>query len=168
MERLFSQSIGIPVIADDLKAPVGFVKDFIINTENGKIMAFIINKKQNLVVSEQDISGFEFFPRIKTVDAMIEGKEIVRVYDVQKKGLFIVKNRVFTENGKYLGICEDFSYDDNSFQLKKLFVSRRFLHFFKLDERIIAIEEIVVVKRNKIVVKDDLLAEKQRSMATAN
>lgn len=167
MERLFQQSLGIPVIAEDVKSPIGIIKDFIVNTENGKIMAFVLNIKKNLIVSEQDISVFDFFPRVKSIDCLIEGKDVVRVYEVQKKNLFFIGNKVFTEKGKYLGICEDFSYDDTLFMIKKIFISRRFLRFFVIEERIFSIEDIVKVKKDRIIVKDDSLAEKQPSLATS-
>ncbi|MDX9970438.1 MAG: PRC-barrel domain-containing protein [Candidatus Gracilibacteria bacterium] len=167
MERLYKQSIGSPIIADDIKAPVAILRDFVVDCEKGKIVALVVNKRRNLIVTEQDISGYEFFPRIKGDDCIIEGVDVVRVYEIQKKGLFLIGNRVVTEKGKYLGVCEDFSFDDTEFRIKKIFVSRRILHFFSVEDRIIPLEDIVEVKKSKIIVKDDLVAEKQTSMVGA-
>ena len=167
MERLYKQSIGSPIIADDIKAPVGILRDFVVDSTKGKIVALVLNKRRNLIVAEQDITGYEFFPRIKSDDCIIEGIDVVRVYEVQKTGLFLIGNSVYTEKGKYLGICEDFSFDDMEFRIKKIFVSRKILHFFSIEDRIIPVEDIVEVKKNKIIVKDDLLAEKQTSMVGA-
>jgi uncharacterized protein YrrD len=163
MERLFKQSVGSPIIADDIKAPVGILRDFVIDGERGKIVAFVLNKRRNLIVREEDISGYEFFPRIKSEDCIIEAEEVVRVHEVQKKGLFFIGKQVFTEKGKYIGICEDFSFDDLEFRIKKIFVSRKFLRIFAIEDRIFQVDDIVEVKKNKIIVKDDMLAEKQAS-----
>jgi uncharacterized protein YrrD len=165
MERLFRQNIGNPVIAEDIKGPIGVLRDFVVDTENGKIVAIVLNKKKNLVVGERDIVSFTVFPRINSKEALIEGEDLVRVNNIQKKGIYIIDAKVFTEKGKYLGDCYDYSFDDNSLKLKKIFIAKNFLFFFSIDERIIPIEEIIEIKRDKIIVKDDFVAEKQGSLA---
>lgn len=167
MERLFKQSVGSPIISDERKSPVGILRDAVLDLEKGQIVALVLNKRKNLIVSVNDVSGYEIFPRIKSGDCIMEASDIVRVYDVLKKGLFLIGNPVFTEKGKYLGVCEDYSFNDLDFRIKKIFVTRKVLYFFSIENRIFSVEDIVEVKKNKIIVKDDLIAEKQTSMVGA-
>jgi uncharacterized protein YrrD len=168
MERLYSQTLGVPVVAEDVRSPIGIVRDFVISSESGKILALVLNKRQNIVLVERDIQGFEFFPRVSGADVLISGEDVIRVNDEQKKQIFYINNKVFTNKGKYIGIVEDFAYDDKMFKLTKLFVSKNWLYFINVDKRIIPMEEVVKVKKDKIIINDDFVTEKQPSMANAS
>lgn len=167
MEKLYSDIVGAPVVEDNVLRPITTVKDLVVDPESGKLEAFVVDINKNLVISPIDVLFFGNRIQIHARDAVIHGSEILRVAEIQKKGIRIFGNKVVTEDGFKLGKVVDFSMDMHQYTLKKLFVSKDILGMVRYDGRIIPAKNIVEVLPNKIIVKNNLEKAKEREGARA-
>lgn len=165
MEKLYTKIIGTPVFDEEVKHPITAVKDIVIDPETGKLLALIVNLSRNLVIAPQDILYWGDQIQVHTHDSIIEGNEILRVEEVQKKGIRIFNNRVVTKDGKDLGKVYDFTIDSRETALKKLYVAKSILGLVRYDGRIIPAKEIVEILPRKIVVNSDLATVTEKENA---
>jgi sporulation protein YlmC with PRC-barrel domain len=167
MERLFSNIIGTPVVDDDFKHPITTVRDVVIDPESGKLVALVVDINRNLVIAPIDILAWGDTIRIPAHDAVIEGNEILRVAEVQKRNIRIIHNRVETKNKEYIGKVVDFSIDVNDLTLKKLYTAKDILGLVRYDSRIIPAKIIERILPEKIIVKMNIvtLPEERRPVA---
>ena len=165
MERLFTHIIGTPVVDDDLKRPIALIRDVVIDPERGVIVALIVNGNKNLVIAPVDILSWGDTIRIHSRDAIVEGNEILRVAEVQKKGIKIFHNRVETGKKEYIGEVIDFSIDSHSLTLKKIYTSKSFLGLIRYDSRIIPAKNIEEILIDKIIVKGNFQKVREESGA---
>ena len=95
--------------------------------------------------------------------ALIDRDELVRLKGHTKEETSIFSKPVFKKDGKFLGVVHDFVIDTDVGQLLKIYVVKKFL-IIPLEKRIIDFREIVEVKEDRIIVKNDL-AESKESVA---
>jgi len=161
MEKFYSNIVGMPVIEDDVFRAITTIKDVIIDPESGKVVAFSVDIRRNLVIAPVDIISIGEFLKIHSVESIAEGSDILRVDIVQKKGIKIIHNRVETKNNEYIGNVVDFSIDAKTFTLKRLFTAKSFLGLIRYDQRIILEKNIIEILPDKIIVKENLKTAKE-------
>ncbi|MBI4975815.1 PRC-barrel domain-containing protein [Candidatus Peregrinibacteria bacterium] len=157
MERLYTNIIGTPVYEDSNMRPLTAIKDVIVDPDSGKIIAFVVNASKNSVIVPYDIISFGDGIHIHDHGCIVDGSEILRVVEVQKKNVRIFQNNVESTDGEYLGKVIDFSIDAATLSLHKIFVANVFLGLFRYKNRIIPAKNIVEILPNKIVVKDNFV-----------
>jgi len=167
MEKFYSNIVGAHVGEHDTRRSITTVKDVVVDPENGKLLAFIVDLRRHLIVAPIDIVFWTDRILISGHDAIIEAEEVMKVDIVLKKKTKIFKARVETDSGKYLGQVIDFSIGDKDFMLKKLFVAKGFLGLFHYENRIIPWKHIIEILPEKIIVKDDLQTVKEESTVGA-
>lgn len=155
MERLFTNILGTPITDDDFRRPITFVKDVLIDPERGTLVALIVDISQNLVIVPIDILDWGESIRISSHEAIIEGKEVLRVAEVQKKNIGILHNRVETKDKEYIGNVIDFSIDSKDLKLKKLYTAKSVLGLVRYDSRIIPSKNIERILPKKIIIKEN-------------
>ena len=153
MERLFTNILGTPVVDDDFKRPIAFVRDVLIDPERGNLIALIVDIHRNLVIAPVDILAWGESIRVPAHDAIVDGKEILIVSEVQKKNIRIFGNKVETRRKEYIGNVIDFSIDSQNLTLRKLFTAKSFLGLLRYDNRIISAKNIEEILPEKIIVK---------------
>lgn len=156
MELLYKNIIGTAVFEDDFPRPLTSVKDLILDPENAKVIAIVSDVNRNLIISPIDIVSWKNVIKINSGDAIIDGNEVLRVEAIQKKGIKFIGNNVETVDGKKLGNVVDLSINVNTFDLKRLYVSKTFLGLIRIESRIIPVSNIIEVLADKIIVKSDL------------
>lgn len=159
MERYFSKIIGTPVYDEGIR-PITSVKDLVIDPENGKVVALVVNLSRNLVVAPMDIVSWYEGIKINSSDDIVEGDDILRVQSIQQRGIRIFRNKVETKDGKYLGKVFDYGLEPKSLILSKLFVAKDILGLLRYDSRVIGYNSILEILPDKIVVKSDLATVK--------
>jgi len=166
VEKLFTNIVGTRIVDDDFKHPLTTVKDVLIDPEKGTLIALIVDVNKNLVVAPVDILAWGDIIRIPAHDAIVEGSEILRVTEVQKRNIRIFHSRVETKKKEYIGNVVDFSIDLNTLALKKLYTAKNFLGFVRYDTRIIPAKNIEEIKRDKIIIKGNFqpVREERRSL----
>ncbi|MDA1060179.1 MAG: PRC-barrel domain-containing protein [bacterium] len=154
MHRLYSKIIGTPVYDDSVR-PLTTVKDLIIDTETGKLLAFVVNQSKNLVIVPIDVVSWTEVIKINNIDSIIDGNDVIRISEVQKRGINLIHNKVETKNGEKLGKVNDFSVDTDILMLQKLYVSKGILGLVRYESRIISAKDIIEILPDKIVIKDN-------------
>jgi uncharacterized protein YrrD len=156
MDRFYTKIVGIPVVEDDRLRAITTVKDLIIDPESGKVLAFVVDSNKNLIVMPMDVISWHDVLHINHRDSIISGDDVLRIQAVQKEGTNIFGNKVETKNGKYLGKVVDYSIDNHSMILKRIFVAKGFLGLVRFESRVISSKSILEILPEKIIVKDDL------------
>ena len=152
MEKYHSKTIQIPVINQDGE-PLGIIKKILINFDKGKVIGFIIGR--NKIISPIDIMTWEDYIKINNKDDIVSETEIIEVKTYIKDKRKIIGSKVITEKGKLLGKVIDYTINSNFYSLEKLIVKKTFLKFIKFNKQIIPANEIIEIKKNKIIVKED-------------
>ncbi len=171
MEKLYSNIIGTPIFEDDSIRPFTTVKDIVLDPEKtGKILALIIDINKNLIISPIDILFWDNVIKINNSSVITHANDVLRVEEVQKNGVFFYGNKVYTEEGEYLGKIFDLSLNIKTLSLSKIFVTKSILGLFSYDRRIIPANRIIEVLKDKIVVKNGLttIKETDQSIAVEN
>jgi len=151
MEKQYSEILGTPVVIEEMPRPVGRVQDLIIDPENGNVIAFALN--QNNVIVPRDIIKLDRYLLIHDHDDICSPEDILRIGEIEKLGTRVLKSKVETEEGDYVGRVFDYSIDTKANALKKIFVAKNFLGLLRIDERIISQKHIVEIQPGKIVIK---------------
>lgn len=152
MQKLYTDLIGMSVITEYSSLPVALVRDVIIDPENGKLLAFVVNK-DNIIVPI-DIIGINNGLIISDKDHILPISDVLRVQEVSKMKINIIGASVVTERAKMnLGRVVDYEIDAKHMVLTKIHVAKTFF-FFRFQERIIYQRQIVKIGKEIIIVKD--------------
>lgn len=159
--RLASEIINLDVFSLEDNAVLGKVRDLIVDPENGKLIALQIygrgiSKDRNLI-SILEIKYFDSEMLAVESKKQIESKqEMPKAYEILKAKIRILKNKVFTENGDYLGRVRDFALDFND-TLARIYVSRAGFESLVGYQRIFSFSQILEISARKIIVFDKSL-----------
>lgn len=165
MDRLYSKIIGLPVFIQDSIRPVSSVHDLVIDPTNGKIVAFLIDSRKKLVVSPMDIVSIKNGIFVRSSEDIIKSDEILRVDSIMREFGSLHDKKVFTENGKHIGKVVDFYVNPSSLVVGKIITAKSLLGIAQYDGRIIPASEIIEMKKDRVIVRDDVIAvrEKEKS-----
>lgn len=155
MEKYYSQLIGTPIITDAGQT-AGHLCDLVFNPDNGKVIGFIVAPNGQKVISPMDILQLEKKIYIHDVEDILHTEDIHQVAQILNKRIRIYKSKVVTQKGLYLGHVIDFAIHDKFFILTKIMVAKKILKIFYFDKKIISSNDIIEIKKDKIIVKDPL------------
>ncbi len=163
METLLSTTVGLPIIDEHSSHVVSRVSDVLIDTETGKVVAFLIGTRRMVV--PMDVTAWERdHLAISNEMHILDHGDVIRVNEVLKKQIPVAGNKVFTESGIYIGRVTDIVFDPRLFEMKKIFVSKTFL-IFHYDHRLVTTKQIVEIRQDAVIVSD--VFAKSRSKAEA-
>lgn len=164
MQKLYSQIVGLPVFDEFSRSPIAFVRDVIIDPENGKVVAFLV--KQDRIIVPMDIESFTSGLFIANKDRILPVDDVLRVHEVLKRNIHVIGEKVITEREKTpIGRAVDYSIDTNLMMLTGIYVAKIFF-FFHFQERIIPFNKIVKINKGSIIVKDSQpLKESEKAQA---
>jgi len=124
----------------------------LVNADNGAILAFI-GRKEILMPDKILLSPTPVKLVGQTPEK--ESKEIIHL--ALKNRQFVLKSRVETESGHYLGRVFDFEFDDISWKIQRIFISDRILFRALTEQLQIPKEDILFIGKDKIIVRDGLI-----------
>jgi len=143
---------------------IGRVADLIIDPANGKLLALKMRKSSVFkpkIICTIDIQGYTPIFLIAKDDSVIcDADEVVRVKEVLDKKVLIIGNKVETESGKKLGICEDILIDTETSMVIKFYVKSAGILGPLSSDLIIPSSRVVSINRDAIVVKENGVKEK--------
>lgn len=153
MQKLYSELMGLPVFDEASgRAPIAFIRDIIVDPENGKVLAFMV--KRDHVVVAADVLRVHSGLYIGDLHDIIPLHEVLRIQEVYHMQIPVIGERVITEQAKVtLGRVIDYAIDTTTMSLLHLFVAKTFL-FFHFQEYVIPFRNIVRIKQKDIIVKD--------------
>lgn len=153
MQKLYSELVGLPVFDEASgRAPIAFIRDIILDPENGKVLAFMV--KRDHVIVAADVSRVHSGLHIQDRSDIIPLHDVLRIQEVYRMQIPVIGERVITEQKKVLlGRVIDYAIDTTTMSLLHLFVAKTFL-FFYFQEYVIPFRNIVQIKQKDIIVKD--------------
>lgn len=160
--------IGKQIRATQDASFLGKVADLIIDPANGKLLALKLQSKifKPKIICTIDIQGFTpLFLVAKDSSVVVSADEVVRVKDVLDKKIMIIGNKVKTETGKKLGICEDVLIDITTSMVVKFYVKTSGIMGPLQPNRIIASASVIRIDRDAIVVKENGAVRKRVAVA---
>ena len=110
------------------KGLIGRVGDFVINPVNGEVSAFFARGDRKLLLPTVDV----FKVTVEAVwvedpEALAAPDEIIRIAEIIRLNIPVLKNKVFTVSRNYLGEVVDFYFETNGWILTKVEVAKRIL-----------------------------------------
>ncbi len=138
------------------------MKEPLVNPEDGAILAIsVIGSRQ--VVSIRDIIKWTFSGiKINDETSIIDREELIKLSQFSPRHTQLFAKEVYKEDGTFLGLVHDFVFDTNVGQLTQIYVLKKFLAFFTIEKRIIDYREIIEIKEDQVIVKNDLLEKAEK------
>lgn len=164
MQKFATSMILRPVLLQEEKALVGVVEDLIIDTDTGILLGLLVRegfgKKNQKALAQKDIVGIgQNFFLVKSYSVLGEIDEFVRLKRVIDRDIKILKNKVYTESGVFLGKVYDFTLDLTDTKLSKIYVRPSGIRILSND-LIISSKQIISIEKDKIVVEDTKIKDK--------
>lgn len=150
-----SQLTGLPVGATDTQSRVGTVSRVFIDPDSGQLVGFGV--KTGLVGGEKvlsfhDVTGIDHAAvLVRTPEVVLPTEEVAPIKKLLEDKRPVMGQKVVAEGGTSLGKVVDLVVNTETGMATKLYASHL------LEERIIPIEKVVKITRDKIVVKDDVV-----------
>lgn len=132
----------------------------IINPNNLKIEGLYCQEtgsKKQLILVEQDIR--DLLPQgfvINDIEALTEPTELVRLKDILAYNFELLGKPVITEDKEKLGKVSDYTFDNESFLIKKLYITQSILKDFAGGNFGIDRTQIIEITPRHIVVQNPL------------
>lgn len=150
--------IGTPILSMQASAAIGYVGKAIIDPEDLKIIAFVINgphKSANLLEVSSIREYSELGMVIDSIDELVGPDDVIRLREVLALNFDLLGLKVITKKKSKLGHIIDYVITQEDFMVQQLIVKRPALKSFSNPELIIPRHEIVEVDDYKVVVKDE-------------
>lgn len=145
----------------------GFIQNIIVDPENGRILAFLINMglfRKPKVISEKDV--LELRPdglHIQNEKFLVCPSEIVRVKEVLERKIKILDAKAQTESKKSLGKIEDFLIETETLSIFKFYIKGGLFS----PSLILPYDKVIKIEKGKIIFSDDVLEGKKATEAVA-
>ena len=159
MEKPYSEIIGLPVLIEGL-GRASRITDILIDSKNGSIAAFFVAGGRMKIIAPMDILFFGQAVVIGDMEDIIDAEELIKAKQIIEKDIWILGSRVKTKKGEDLGNVHDYYVDTTYFGLTKIVVYKSYFGLFKTPERIIPSADIIDIKKDLIIVKNDWAKEK--------
>lgn len=130
------------------------VTDILIDTLDGKVVAFFVSTGKMKIVAPIDIIFFGQGLVIRDNEDIIDANDLVKVQVTIKRDIRLLKSRVETKKGDFLGNLHDFYIDTKAYGLTKIVVHKSLLGLFKTPDRIIPARDIIEIKKDLVIVKN--------------
>jgi uncharacterized protein YrrD len=154
MEKPYSEILGIPVLVEGL-GKAGRVTDVLIDTKNGSVAAFFMSNGHMQIIAPVDILFFGQVIVIGDFEDIIDAEDLIKAKEVIKEDIGLLNSRVQTKKGEDLGRIHDYFIDTSFYGLTKIVVYKSFLGLLKTPERIIPAKDIVEIKKDLVIVKNE-------------
>uniref|UniRef100_A0A7C4R4W5 PRC-barrel domain-containing protein n=1 Tax=candidate division CPR3 bacterium TaxID=2268181 RepID=A0A7C4R4W5_UNCC3 len=147
--------IGLPIIESITSKKIGFIKDVIVDPDNGKVLGVEIKRRyfgeKNKILMFQDVTDI-YLDGVLTLssDNLINFDEVIRVKEIFSKKICFLKSLVTTQNNKKLGYLDDFIFDTSAFMVTTMVVKKNWSN----QIRIISAERILNIIPGRIIIRD--------------
>ena len=167
MLRFVNQFTGSPIKSLRNGRTIGRLSDPILDPRDLSIAAFYVEVRAlggELVLFSDDIREYTSSGAIvDSEDNLMETDGLVRLEELQEINFSLVGKQVITDKKRKVGKVSDFTVDDASYQIEKLYVRPPMVKSISSGERIIGRRQIVEVNDSQIIVKDADIRSDQKS-----
>jgi sporulation protein YlmC with PRC-barrel domain len=158
MEKYCTHIIGLPVVTES-GHKIARVYDIVLNTDTGKVVGFLTSPSGQKVLAPIDILHFGNALSVHDEESILDSDEIHAVAEAFRKGIHVMRKRVVTKSGEYLGQVIDYAINDKMFVMTKIVVGKTIFGLINYGMRLIAHKDIIEIKKDRIIVKDPLRLE---------
>lgn len=167
MQKLSSELLSKPIVGVQNAETLGILTGFIVKSSDFKIVVCIVTStvsKNKLYLLPSDI-------RLVNNDKIIidshqklsDFEDLIRYQHDITENYNVIGNKVETSSGKKLGRVSDFIFDPAHFYISKLYVKPGLLKSLMITNLLIDRADVVDVKKNTIIVKDNYAKIKKTS-----
>lgn len=157
MKVLLSDLIGVEVVTQNTGKKVGHVHDAIFDPDTGKLLAVFVSSQRKKIIVAHDINSISTEKcEVREMDSVVDLDAVLRVEKIFFEGRKFRFNKVFTKKGEYLGKVVDVEIQIPEMMISAIYVSKKLMFVFPGPKRIISREEILEVKKHKIIVRESL------------
>lgn len=153
MERFYSQTIGSEIFTENA-IYMGRVSEIVVDPDRGMIVGFLTGSLGEKAFSPIDLLSWNRQLIVKDEESLLDTEEIIKIREVLEAQNMIMKKKVVTKSGQYIGKVSDIAFDSLFLVMTKIFVAKPLLFFFEYDERIFTVQQILEIKKDVIIVKD--------------
>lgn len=150
-----SQIIGLPVGATNTQERAGTISNLVIDPDSGQLLGFVVKAgffSGEKVLSFHDVTGVDHTAvLVREREVILPPKEIAPVKRAIEDKRPLLGQKVITESGTRLGRVVDLVVNTETAMITKIYVSHL------LEERIIPLDKVIKVTKERIVVKDDVV-----------
>ncbi|MDQ5943815.1 MAG: PRC-barrel protein [Patescibacteria group bacterium] len=167
MQKLSSDLLEKPVVGVQNAEILGTITGFIVRPDDFKIAVCIVTplvSKSKLYLLPSDIRLVNNNKIIiDSHQKLSEFEDLVRYQHDITNNYSVIGNKVETTTGKKLGRVKDFIFDPAHFYISKLYVRPRIFKTFLVTNLLIDRADVIDVKKNTIIVKDNFAKIKKAS-----
>ena len=166
-----SKLINTPILSLHLGAPIGVVKDVVVDPNDLRIIALIVNGPQagngeygNIldIRSIREYSNLGMI--IDSIDDLVSPGDVIKIDNVMKLNFSLNGLNVKTKKGTKLGKIYDFTFEPSSMMVQQMIVKRPVFKAIIDPELVIGRSEIKEVNDYDIIVKDEEQKIKKETM----
>ena len=156
MHLLRSNAIGTEVIDEAEYQIHGKLTDLVIDPDRGKILALLLRSPfgTSLALQTQDILSWGKRIHIGGADVLAPPQEFVRLEPFLRGDRPMIRQRIRTKGGVFLGTCVDLQFSADHFEVEWIF-PRRFLR----KGIPLPASDIIEITEDAIIVKDQIPKE---------
>lgn len=151
MEKTYSEIIGTPVVVEGA-GRVTRITDVLLNPKDGRVVAFFTGKMK--VISPMDIIFFGKAITIGHYEDIIDAEDLLKIKEIISNDIRLLKSKVETKKGYYLGKLYDYYIDTSAYALTKIIVYKSFFGILKSADRLIPARDIVEIKKDLVIVQN--------------
>jgi len=167
MQKLSSDLLTKPVVGVQNAEILGTITGFVIRPDDFKIVVCVVTpiiSKTKMYLLPSDIRLVnDNKVIIDSHQKLSEFEDLVRYQHDITNNYTVIGNKVETSNGKKLGRVKDFIFDPAHFYISKLYVRPRMLKVFLVTNLLVDRADVIDVKKNTIIVKDNFAKLKKES-----
>lgn len=154
MKKLWSQLVGLPVLAVEENLLCGKLRAAFVHPETGKILAFLVGWSR--VVTPREIRHYaEDRVEIGSVEDLVSPDEILRIKEYGLRRTLLTGKKILTRTANKIGTLRDFSFDPLTDHLTSIESSRSFL-FWEWKQRSFPASDIQEITDRAIILNVDL------------
>lgn len=157
--RLYSETIGMPVITPYHNRAIGYIRDILVDPESGGIIGFLFSRRH--LITPIDVVSWNEGIVINEETNITEVHDVLRAKTFLQNPIPIMGQKVFTEEKEYLGRVYDMSFEGTLFSLYQIFVGKGFL-FIRFGTHIIPRTNIVEITKKGIIVRSSMEKKRER------
>ncbi|MBU0766615.1 hypothetical protein KKF55_02430 [Patescibacteria group bacterium] len=166
MHVRFSTSKSLPIVDQDEEF-LGVLSGMLIDPDTGKVEGFYVDVPSlmgnaTLFCTALDILKWGTVIHVLDRDVLSPAEDRIRLQSLLEDERTVLRQKVRTESGMYLGVCKDVQFDTNNMKITWVFPKRLFRWGIAIPAT-----EIIEVKKNGILVKDPVLPKEEEALDPA-
>ncbi len=168
MLRFIDQLVGMPIVGIRSSEQISSTIEAIINPRKLCIEAFYCEPDR---VSDTDMVLFTTDIRevghlgiiVDSEDVIMPTADLVRLEEITALNFQLIGKNIVTESGKKLGKIENYTIEDTTFRIEKLYARPQMFKTISTNDFIVSRRQIASVNDKNVIVKDALAGQNNRA-----